>query len=80
MIYSPENPENDNYILINYCKNDHCSEPTQNPHFCSVECWKNHLYNLTTENEIISCKYCSYDIIDDDGNIMEHYCIDNELR
>ena len=49
-MYTPENPYNDNYILINYCKNDHCNEPTQNPHFCSVECWKNYLYNLTTEN------------------------------
>ncbi len=26
-----------------------------------------------------TCDRCSYDILDDEGNIMEHYCIDNKL-
>ena len=26
------------------------------------------------------CDKCGYDILDDDGNIMEHYCVDNNLN
>ena len=26
------------------------------------------------------CDKCCYDILDDDGNVMEHYCIDDELN
>ena len=29
--------------------------------------------------EYKTCDRCSYDILDDEGNIIEHYCIDNEL-
>ena len=29
--------------------------------------------------EYKTCDRCCYDILDDEGNIMEHYCIDNEL-
>mgnify|MGYP003656659247 CR=1 FL=1 len=27
-----------------------------------------------------TCDRCCYDSLDDEGNIMEHYCIDNELH
>jgi hypothetical protein len=26
-----------------------------------------------------TCDRCCYDVVDDDGNIMEHICIDDEL-
>ena len=29
--------------------------------------------------EYKTCDRCCYDILDDYGDIMEHYCIDNEL-
>ena len=29
--------------------------------------------------EYKKCDKCCYDILDDEGNIMEHYCIDNEF-
>jgi hypothetical protein len=29
------------------------------------------------KKEYITCEYCSYDIVDDEGNIMEHYCIND---
>lgn len=48
-MYRPTNPENDPYILTNYCKNEYCNEPTQNPNFCSTQCMWNYKYNMTTE-------------------------------
>jgi hypothetical protein len=27
-----------------------------------------------------TCDRCSYDILDDDGNVMEHYCVDDNLN
>jgi hypothetical protein len=27
--------------------------------------------------EYITCELCCYDIVDDNGNIMEHECINN---
>lgn len=30
--------------------------------------------------EYKKCDKCCYDILDDDGNVMEHYCIDNNLN
>lgn len=28
--------------------------------------------------EYKKCDKCCYDILDDDGNVMEHYCIDED--
>lgn len=30
--------------------------------------------------EYKKCDKCCYDILDDDGNVMEHYCIDDNLN
>ena len=27
-----------------------------------------------------TCDRCNYDILDDDGNVMEHYCVDDNLN
>ena len=27
-----------------------------------------------------TCDRCTYDILDDDGNVMEHYCVDDNLN
>ena len=27
-----------------------------------------------------TCERCSYDILDDDGNVMKHYCVDDNLN
>jgi len=29
------------------------------------------------KKEYITCEYCSYDIVDDKGSVMEHYCIND---
>ena len=29
------------------------------------------------KKQYITCEHCSYDIVDDEGNIMEHYCIND---
>lgn len=29
---------------------------------------------------LFKCDKCSYDILDDEGNVMEHYCIDDNLN
>ena len=33
--------------------------------------------NLNNASEYKSCDRCCYDIVDDDGDIMEHVCIDD---
>lgn len=34
---------------------------------------------LTNVEENKTCDRCCYDVLDDDGDIMEHYCIDDKL-
>jgi hypothetical protein len=30
---------------------------------------------ITQMEKYITCEYCCYDILDDEGNLMEHECI-----
>jgi hypothetical protein len=30
-------------------------------------------------NRYITCDKCCYDVTDDENNILEHYCVENEL-
>ena len=30
--------------------------------------------------DYVKCKDCSFDILDDEGDLLEHYCIDNKLK
>lgn len=32
------------------------------------------------QNEYKTCDNCSYDIVDDEGNIMEHYCTNDQIK
>jgi len=29
-------------------------------------------------NDYKTCEHCCYDILDDNGNVMGHYCYDNQ--
>lgn len=42
-MYSPINPQEEKYILINNCIQ--CNEETPNPKFCTKECLFNYLYD-----------------------------------
>ncbi len=34
---------------------------------------------MNTEYIYKTCERCCFDLLDDDGDILEHYCIDDEL-
>ena len=37
----------------------------------------NHLIEVHGQIEYKTCNKCCYDILDNDGDVMEHYCIDD---
>ena len=30
--------------------------------------------------DYVKCKDCSFDLLDDEGNLLEHYCRDNKIK